>query len=281
MPGIRLVADYHTHTRYSHGSGTVEDNILAARRRGLKAVAITDHGPAMVFGLGVKGAGTLLRIKEDVNRYNQVYPDIRTYAGVEANVIGVDGTLDVPRRVLKELDLVLAGLHLQVRPKTLADGFHLIAGNIILARTSRRLKQRVRVVNTKALVEAVNRYDINIITHPGLHLDIDTAELARACARRGTSMEINAGHGYMTEEYVRIAEHHGATFAIDSDAHRPENVGRLERGLAVAEKVGLNPERIINAAPAGKRERPSKYPESRSWLPGHGGRDWMEEYERP
>ena len=41
---IKLVADYHTHTLYSHGKGTIIDNVLAAREKGLKAIAITDHG---------------------------------------------------------------------------------------------------------------------------------------------------------------------------------------------------------------------------------------------
>ena len=43
---LRIFADYHTHTVHSHGRGTVEDNVKAAISANLRAIAITDHGPA-------------------------------------------------------------------------------------------------------------------------------------------------------------------------------------------------------------------------------------------
>ena len=36
--------DYHTHTIYSHGKGTIEENVVRALKSGLKEIAITDHG---------------------------------------------------------------------------------------------------------------------------------------------------------------------------------------------------------------------------------------------
>ena len=39
-----LTADYHTHTPYSHGKNTVLENAVAAKAKGLKEIAITDHG---------------------------------------------------------------------------------------------------------------------------------------------------------------------------------------------------------------------------------------------
>ena len=41
-----MIANYHTHTRWCrHADGEIEDYIREALRRGLKALAITDHVP--------------------------------------------------------------------------------------------------------------------------------------------------------------------------------------------------------------------------------------------
>ena len=39
----RMIYDHHTHTVYSHGKGSIEDNVKVALSKGLKSVAITDH----------------------------------------------------------------------------------------------------------------------------------------------------------------------------------------------------------------------------------------------
>jgi putative hydrolase len=88
---------------------------------------------------------------------------------------------------------------------------------------------------------------IDIITHPGAKADINTKELARAASKRGTLLEINASHGFMTVEYVKIAMKEGVNFVIDSDAHKPEDVGNFEKGIRVAVEAGLPAERIVNA----------------------------------
>lgn len=244
---IHCFADYHTHTRHSHGYGTVAENVRAAVARGLSEVAITDHGPRLRFGLGVRNADELLRIRDEVDAINAMNPGITVLVGVEANVISCEGELDVPKEILDQLDIVLCGLHPQAITKTWRDAVRLTWENTAIARLSNRLYRRAREDNTNALVAAIYRNDIDIITHPGLWLPVDTAALARACAERGTCLEISAGHPYMTVEFVKVAAREGADFAIGSDAHRPERVGELARGIAVAEAAGLPPSRIINA----------------------------------
>ena len=44
----RLKFDWHTHTVYSHGKGTIEDNVKVAIEKNLTSIAITDHGPGHV-----------------------------------------------------------------------------------------------------------------------------------------------------------------------------------------------------------------------------------------
>lgn len=252
---FKIFADYHTHTLYSHGKGTVEENILAAKARGLEEVAITDHGPGSVPWIRTT-VQQIRQIRKEVDFYGGIYDDVKVLVGVEANITGMDGSIDIPREAVKDLDLLLVGYHPMVVPKSIGDAWK-IYGRNSLTRYSRRLAEKARVENTKALVEAVLRHDVDIVTHPGLNVSIDTAELARACARKGTALEINAGHGYMTPEFCRTAAREGARFVINSDAHRPADVGRLERGIQVAVKAGLTAGQIINAREEQGMERPA------------------------
>lgn len=241
---MRIFADYHTHTLYSHGKGTIESNVEAARRKGLAEVAITDHGPGhFLYGVSPKG---LLRMRDEVDRLNDKYRDIRILLGVEANIVSVDGTIDLEEDIINSLDILLIGYHFGALPAGLKNGYHIHAKNMA-SRFFKGLGPAVRELNTMALVRAIERYPVKIITHPGAKADIDTAALAKAAARKGVALEINASHRYMTVEYVRIAKEHGASFVVSSDAHRPDRVGEFGNALNVALKAGITSDDIINA----------------------------------
>ena len=251
-----IFADFHTHTLYSHGKGTVEENLLAGKARGLEMVAITDHGPGSVPWVRTS-LRRMRRMMDEVRFYNQRLEGIRALAGVEANVVSLRGEIDVPPDLVEELDLLLVGFHTEIIARTLAEQWK-IFGRTLLARHSRAAAERARADVTQALVEIVYRHPVDIVTHPGHKVSIETAALARACARRGTAMEINAGHGFMTRAYAEIAALEGAPFVLDSDAHRPGDVGRLERALAVAQAAGLQPEQIWNARETADEPRPGE-----------------------
>ena len=72
---MKVFADYHTHTIYSHGKGTIRDNVEAAIKRGLKEIAISDHGPGHI-GFGVKKKN-LYKIKREIEGLSKEYKDIK------------------------------------------------------------------------------------------------------------------------------------------------------------------------------------------------------------
>ena len=51
---MRVFADYHTHTVYSHGKNTVEENVVAAINANLKKIAISEHASSHLL-YGVRG----------------------------------------------------------------------------------------------------------------------------------------------------------------------------------------------------------------------------------
>ncbi|AFK86345.1 PHP domain-containing protein [Thermoanaerobacterium aotearoense SCUT27] len=241
---MEIFADYHTHTVFSHGKGTIEDNVKAAIQKGLKEIAITDHGPRHIF-FGIRSRN-YRKIRDEIDRVNDKFPDIKVLMGVEANLISLNGDIDVDDELLKYIDILLMGYHTGVSPFDFYNLVNLFGKNAA-SKYFISLKPVVREQNTDAMIKAINKYDINIITHPGAKVDIDTKRLALAAKARGTALEINSSHGYMTVEYVKIAKSVGAKFVIDSDAHTPSRVGDFARGIEIAKKAGLTTNDIINA----------------------------------
>lgn len=240
-----ITADYHTHTRYSHGKGSIEDNVLAARKRGLKRIAITDHG----FGhirIGIKPKD-VDEMKAEIQRLNAKHDDIEILLGVEANLRDLMGTIDIPDTYMDKFDIILMGFHKAVIPSSCQDAIDLFVKNG-LSKIFPMDKEKLKRQNAQAMINAMDRYPINIITHPGAKIDIDTRLLAKHAAKRGVALEINASHGFMTTEYVKIAMEEGVSFVINSDAHHPNRVGDFERGIAIARAAGLSPEQIINSS---------------------------------
>jgi len=241
---MKVFADYHTHTIYSHGKGTIRENVESAIRKGLKEIAISDHGPSHM-GFGVKREN-FKKMRDEIDALNKEYKEIKIMLGVESNIISYDGELDVDEEIISLIDILLVGFHFGAKPKSMKDAYYLFVKNFI-GKYSKSIGDEIREKNTKALISAINRYNINLITHPGAKVDINTKKLAKAAARRGTALEINSSHGFLTTEYIKVAMEEDVKFIISSDAHRPEDVGNFESGIQRAIEAGLKADRIINA----------------------------------
>ncbi|MDS1030624.1 PHP domain-containing protein [Bacillota bacterium LX-D] len=238
-------ADYHMHTKHSDGRATVEEMIQAGREKGLEEIAITDHGPKNI-GTGVKNPEQYLKIKQEVKELNAQFKDIKVFCGAEADLIDLDGSIDIPKKICRELDLLLVGLHPYVWPKNFSAAGKYVLGNQ-LAKYSSKVKSKVTNNNTKALLEAIYKHDVDIVTHPGLGMPLHLQEVARACAAKNTAFEINVGHRYQSFTDIMEVARTGVNFVVNSDAHFTTSVGELTQGKALLTQAKIPVEQVLNA----------------------------------
>lgn len=258
---MKYYGDYHTHSRYSDGKESVERIADAARQRGLSEVAITDHGPNVIVS-GVKNLDSYRRVLEEIHGLE--IPGIRVLAGAEANIIDLEGKLDVPPAVCEQLDVLICGLHPYSVPANIRDGYRLFGRNH-LRHLSRGRRQKAVNANTRAVVAALENNPVDILSHPGLFFEVDVEEVARACVRENVLFEINCGHHHPELEDVEIAFRAGVKFIISSDAHFYDTVGELEYGTRLVEKLGIPAERIANCRVGGDEGWTGKRKQSKHW----------------
>lgn len=233
-----LLYDLHTHTTYSHGKGSVEDNVREAMNKGLQFIAISDHGPGHLF-YGIN-RNDFAHLKNDIEKMNVKYPKLMVKMSVEANTIHGGTGLDIKPEEFEEFDFVIAGFHFGL------FGCSSIR-NWLWSHGLKWGEENLRQKNTKMIINALQKNDIAILTHPGDKGPFDIRAIAEACAQTNTLMEINCRHDHLTEEEIKIAMTVPMVkFILSSDAHEPERVGDCREGFQRAMRAGLNPERIVN-----------------------------------
>lgn len=223
-----LKVDLHTHTLASgHAMNTAYEMIQTAKNKGLELLALTDHGPK------TKGGPT--------ESYFSIYAqfprrlfDLDILMGCEANIIDLEGNLDLPERHLKALDIVLAGLHREAE-----------------------WIQTTREKNTNAIIGAMKNPYVDIISHPyGLTYDVDMERLVRASYEYGVPLEVNCLHlGYYerggvdmrdVRDMIRLIRDNHWKLVISSDAHMASMIGddsiidRLNMRNLLSEDIILN-----------------------------------------
>ena len=239
----RLLFDWHTHTVHSkvgpylHGKGSIKDNARAAYDRGLKELAITDHGPSDFYGLDLSSVAAMRR---EIAEAEAEFPGLKIWLAVEADIVDSENGLDVAPGEFSLFDFVNAGYHYVPKCRMIANwlAFHLPipAG----------AREKLRAQNTARIIKALKNNNIRILTHPGDKAPVDEHLIAKACEETNTLVEINARHKHPNEDDLKIYASYDVSFAISSDAHKPEYVGRYAESLRLAISAGIDPKRIVN-----------------------------------
>jgi putative hydrolase len=237
-----ITSDVHTHTVYSHGKGSIEDNVRAARARGLRKIGIADHGPAHV-GFGVRRERIPL-MRREVERLRGEYPDIDIRLGIEANIMYPDGELDIHPEDFPLFDYVLAGYHYGAlgRAPVLSLGRNIANFLTPGERAPRGMVAR----NTKDVVAALRNNDVYALTHPGDKFPVDLVRIAAVCAETNTLVELNTSHRSLTAKNVADMAGADVKFIISSDAHAPARVGDFRSAVDLVLASGIDAARVVN-----------------------------------
>ena len=233
----KFFGDYHTHTVFSHGKGSIEDSVLRAAKLGLKEIGITDHGfNHMTYNVRRR---ELPRMRAQINAMAVKYPQVRAYLGVEANILSPKGDIDVKESDKPMLDLIVCGYHKLVWHSPRASRYFWCnnLGGSSAATVAR---------NTDAYVNAIARNEIDILSHPGNFCKCDIREVARACKQFGTLFELNGKRILLSDDELAAAAQEGCTFILNSDAHAPRHVGNFTEAWQRAERLSIPPAQIAN-----------------------------------
>lgn len=243
---MRLTADYHVHSTYSrhnHGKSTIEEIVQKAVDIGLEKIAITDHGPK--HGMYGIRDNKIKEAKGKVIEMREKYPQIKILMGVEANILDYYGQTDITDEVLEHCDIVLCGYHMGALFSTPSDAWKFLVKNKV-GKTSEKVFNEMRERNTNAIIEAMKKNKIDILTHPGDKIPVYIDNIARTAEKTGTILEINDSHSHLNTEEIKIASKYDVKFAINSDAHIKDNIGSYKNGLKAAVEASLDLSRIIN-----------------------------------
>jgi len=225
---MKIIADMHTHTVASgHAYSTVNEMAQEASRKGLQALAFTDHGPALPGGPHLYHFGAMRFIPPWIS-------GVRILRGVEANIIDRDGTLDMPDSYLAKLDFAMAAFHEDC-------GFN---------------DQGIDR-NTEAVLRSMSHPRIKAIAHSGnpafpVHLE----KLVQGALETGTALEINNSSFAMSrkgsrpycEHLATLIAQSGAKVVVGSDAHIAQGVGEFDNAVDVLLKAGIRCEQVVNSS---------------------------------
>ena len=242
---VKIYGDYHTHTYFSDGRRSVRENVEAAIKRGLNAVAISDHGfanPDRYSLTHKKASEQRLLIAEERSKH----PEIAVFHAIEADILGLEGNIDMRPEDFENFDFVIAGFHRFATPRRPADffTFYLPAYFSFAVKPSRDAIRR----NTRAFTQMIKRYPVAIVAHLNDMVITDPKEVAKCAADYGTLLEINMKH---IDIFGRALDGILATdvgLIANTDAHTPEKVGDFSPLAALLESAPELKGRIVNAS---------------------------------
>ena len=222
--------DVHMHTVETDGRCTIEEMAEAAKERGYKYIAITDHSKNLAFANGLDDRRAELHIKR-IRAANDAMEGITIMAGIEVDILP-DGALDLSDSVLEQMDVVVASVH---------SMFSQEPGQM-----------------TDRLLRAISNTNLSLIGHPTGRLllkrdayKFDMEAVLKAAAKGKVAMELNAFPDRLdlNDVYLRMARDRGVKIVINTDAHHTSHFENIRYGILQARRAWLTSREVLNTLP--------------------------------
>lgn len=225
---MNIKVDLHTHTISSgHAYSTLSENALAAARKGIELLGMTDHAPSMPGAPHLYHFGNLAILPEELY-------GVRILTGVEANITNYEGKLDLPIEYLARMKIVLVGLHEICYPGGTSEQ------------------------NTTAYIKAMENPYTDMMVHPGRpHFEMDLERIAHMSAQLNIPVEINnsslskekKGAWENCRRLGRYMAQYKGPVILGSDAHFCDRVGDFSHALELVQEVGILEQQVLNTSP--------------------------------
>ncbi len=225
-----ICGDLHMHTTATDGKATIEEMAAAAKKLGLKYIAITDHSKRVAMANGLDDQH-LLEQWEEVDRINKRLKGITVLKGIEVDILE-NGDLDISDDVLAGADWVTASIHYG------------------------QTQSRAQI--TDRIIGAVEHPFVSAISHPTGRLlnqrpayDVDMEAVMQAAKQHGTLLELNAHPARLdlNDVHCAMAKSMGIPVVINTDAHSPHGLQTMRYGVKQARRGGLTKKDVANARP--------------------------------
>jgi DNA polymerase (family 10) len=228
-----LQGDVHMHTVETDGRNTIEEMADAAKTRGYKYMAITDHSKNLAFANGLDDKRAVEHIQR-IRAANEQTEGITIFAGVEVDILA-DGSLDLSDSVLEQMDIVIASVHSHF--------------NQTPAEMTDRLLKAIANHNTCLIGHPTGRI---LLRRDAYAFDLDA--VLKATAQHKVAMELNAYPDRLDlcDRHLRRAKEIGVKIIINTDSHHTSHLDKIRFGVLQARRAWLTKDDVLNTLPAEK-----------------------------
>ena len=235
-----IQGDVHMHTVETDGKCTIEEMATAARDRGYKYMAITDHTKNLAMANGLTDERALQHIAR-IREANKRVEGIKIFAGAEVDILA-EGDLDLSDEVLAQMDIVIASVHSHFNQEA--------------AQMTERILKAIANPNTCLIGHATGRL---LLRRDAYKLDMDA--ILKAAAKHKVAMELNSYPDRLdlNDQHLRMAKQRGVKIVINTDSHHTSHMQFIKYGVLQGRRAWLTKEDVLNTLSAEKFAKAIKH----------------------